>query len=49
MFIAQSVYNDHHPKYADCLMDYGFFLLNSDRIPKSLCAYNTALEVKVNF
>ena len=43
--LAREVFGTSHPKYADCLVDYGFYLLNVDSIRKSLQAYRNALEV----
>ena len=43
--MAREVFGTSHPKYADCLVDYGFYLLNVDSIRKSLQAYRSALEV----
>ena len=43
--MAREVFGISHPKYADCLVDYGFYLLNVDSIRKSLQAYRNALEV----
>lgn len=44
--LAKSVYGDSHPKYADCLVDYGFYLLNVDCITASMKFYQTALDVR---
>ena len=44
--LAREVFGSSHPKYADCLVDYGFYLLNVDSIRKSLQAYRNALEVR---
>lgn len=33
-------------QYADCLVDYGFYLLNVDGVAKSVQAYKTALIVR---
>ena len=45
LLYAREVFGDQHPKFADCVADYGFYLLNVDSISKSLNAYQTALEV----
>jgi hypothetical protein len=42
---AVDVYGENHPKYADCLVDYGFYLLNVDGVAKSVQAYEKALQV----
>ena len=44
--LAKSVYGDSHPKYADCLVDYGFYLLNVDCITASMKVYQNALDVR---
>jgi hypothetical protein len=46
VYLAKEVFGTTHPKYADCLVDYGFYLLNVDSIRKSLQAYQSALEVR---
>ena len=30
---------DNHPKYAECLVDYGFYLLNIDAVAASVTVY----------
>jgi len=45
--LAKMVYGTKHPKYADCLIDYGFYLLNVDCITSSMQVYQTALEVRL--
>lgn len=44
--LAKEVFGEIHPKYADCLADFGFYLLNVDSIAKSLQAYESALKVR---
>lgn len=44
--LAKTVYGDSHPKYADCLVDYGFYLLNVDCITASMKVYQNALDVR---
>lgn len=39
-------FGESHQKYADTLLDYGFFLLNVDDIVRSVHAYTRALEIK---
>jgi hypothetical protein len=34
--LAREVYGPHHAKYADCLVDLGFYLLNIDCIGPSM-------------
>lgn len=43
--LAKEVYSEFHPKYADCLMDFGFYLQNSDGASASIQAYKKALSV----
>ncbi len=45
MLLAREVYGENHPKYADALIDLGFYLLNVDCISKSMQAYEKALKV----
>lgn len=48
VLLAREIYGEHHPKYADCLADFGFYLLNVDGVSKSYQAYDSALKVSVN-
>ncbi len=43
---TREVFGDAHPKYAECLTDLGYYLLNVDQVGKSLKAYETALRVR---
>lgn len=43
---ARDVYGETHLKYADCLVDYAFYLLNVDGVTKSVQAYEKALSVR---
>lgn len=43
---ARQVFGELHLKYSDALMDYGFFLLNSDCVSQSVKVYKQALEIK---
>ena len=45
VLLAREIYGEHHPKYADCLADFGFYLLNVDGVSKSYQAYDQALKV----
>uniref|UniRef100_A0A0K2TZ00 Amyloid protein-binding protein 2 n=1 Tax=Lepeophtheirus salmonis TaxID=72036 RepID=A0A0K2TZ00_LEPSM len=47
ILLSKETYGEWHPKYADCLLDYGYYLLNADRVIKSLQAYQSALEVRL--
>jgi len=44
---ARDVYGENHLKYADCLVDYAFYLLNVDGVTKSVQAYEKALSVSI--
>jgi len=44
--LAKEVYSEFHPKTADCLMDYGFYLQNSDGAASSIQAYKKALSIR---
>ena len=49
VLLAKEVYGSEcHPKYADCLMDLGFYLQNSDGASASVQAYEKALAVSPN-
>lgn len=37
---------DRHPRFADTLSDYGFFLLNSDNTDESVKVYQQALNIR---
>lgn len=41
--MARNHFGENHQKYADSLLDYGFFLLNVDAIVKSVQAYKVIL------
>ena len=45
VLLAREVFGENHPKLADCLVDYGFYLLNVDAVAKSVQAYEKALAV----
>lgn len=44
--IARECFGCKHPKYADTLLDYGFFLLNVDLVAQSVRVYQKALHVR---
>jgi len=46
--LAKEVYGINHSKYADCLIDYGFYLLNVDCITASMQVYKSALDVRLD-
>ncbi|XP_037936526.1 amyloid protein-binding protein 2 [Teleopsis dalmanni] len=43
---AGKIFGSKHQKYADALLDYGFFLLNVDSVYQSVKVYKTALDIK---
>lgn len=43
---AKAKYGRKHQRYADALLDYGFYLLNVDLINDSVDVYNEALDIK---
>jgi len=45
--LSKSQYGTNHVKYADCLIDYGFYLLNVDCITQSMQVYKNALDVRL--
>lgn len=40
--IANEVFGDQHPKYADTLIDYGFYLLSVDAISQGVQVYQAS-------
>jgi len=47
VYRAKEMYGERHAKYADCLIDYGFYLLNVDCISSSMQVYRNALDVRL--
>jgi len=47
--LCQEEYSTSHAKYADCMLDYGSYLLNIDSIGPSQKAYQTALTVRADY
>ncbi|XP_054728850.1 amyloid protein-binding protein 2 [Anastrepha obliqua] len=45
---ARKVFGAKHQKYADTLLDYGFFLLNVDSVYQSVIVYKDALDIRCN-
>lgn len=43
---AHATYGPRHLKYADCLQDYAFYLLNVDNVGLSVQAYEEALTIR---
>ncbi|XP_073834237.1 protein interacting with APP tail-1 [Musca autumnalis] len=43
---AKKTFGSNHQKYADTLLDYGFFLLNVDSPNQSVNVYKEALDIK---
>ncbi|KAK9512847.1 hypothetical protein O3M35_001174 [Rhynocoris fuscipes] len=46
VYLARESFGTNHPKYADTLLDYGFYLLNSDSMKDSVTVYGQALKLK---
>lgn len=42
--IASEVFGEEHPKYADTLIDYGFYLLNVDAISQGVKVYQVSVN-----
>ncbi|XP_036341708.1 amyloid protein-binding protein 2-like isoform X1 [Rhagoletis pomonella] len=45
---ARKTFGAQHQKYADSLLDYGFFLLNVDSVYQSVIVYKDALDIRRN-
>ncbi|GFO08684.1 amyloid protein-binding protein 2 [Plakobranchus ocellatus] len=43
---AREKFGEQHPKYADTLLDYGFFLLNYDCVKPAVDVYQHALSIR---
>ncbi|XP_025090996.1 amyloid protein-binding protein 2-like isoform X2 [Pomacea canaliculata] len=43
---AREHFGQHHPKYSDALLDYGFFLLNIDSISSAVQVYQMVLDIR---
>ncbi|XP_014229966.1 amyloid protein-binding protein 2 [Trichogramma pretiosum] len=46
IYLAKEIFDANHPKYSDVLIDYGFYLLNSDSIGNSVAIYKLAYEIR---
>jgi len=46
VYLAREIYGTSHPKFADTLIDFGFYLLNSDCVKQSVNIYEEALQLK---
>merc|ERR1712223_2361132 len=46
LLYAQEIFGKHHLRYADCLMDFAFYLLHVDEVGKSVQAYQEALTIR---
>ncbi|XP_070572060.1 amyloid protein-binding protein 2-like [Ptychodera flava] len=47
VYLTREHFGTRHPKYADALLDYGFYLLNVDSITQSVIVYQTALNIRI--
>ena len=45
VYKARNTFGPQHQKYAETLLDYGFYLLNTDSIANSVAIYKAALEI----
>ncbi|GFR91773.1 amyloid protein-binding protein 2 [Elysia marginata] len=45
---AKEKFGKYHPKYADTLLDYGFFLLNYDCVIPAVKVYQLALDIRLS-
>jgi len=45
---SHEIYGKDHLKYADCLQDYAFYLLNVDKVGLSVQAYEEALKIRTD-
>ena len=48
LLLTKATFGAEHVKYADCLVNYGFYLLNVDRISTSVDVYRTARDIRLN-
>ena len=48
LLLAKATFGVEHVKYADCLVNYGFYLLNVDRISTSVEVYRNARDIRLN-
>lgn len=42
VYLARDTFGPKHPKFADTLLDYGFYLLNSDCVKQSVAIYEVS-------
>jgi len=45
--VSSEEFGSKHHRYADALLDYGFFLLNIDSICQAVKVYQMALDIRV--
>jgi hypothetical protein len=46
ILLARERYGEHHLKYADCLVNYAYYLCDVDSVAESVQAYRTALIIR---
>ncbi|XP_066596978.1 amyloid protein-binding protein 2 isoform X2 [Prorops nasuta] len=46
IYLTREVFDLHHPKCSDVLIDYGFYLLNYDSIMNSVTIFSMALDIR---
>lgn len=49
VYLAHESFGQQHPRYADALRDYGFFLLNSDSMKDSVTVYQVSIEYNLMY
>ena len=47
LLLAKATFGVEHVKYADCLINYGFYLLNVDRISASVEVFRNARDIRL--
>ena len=47
LLLAKATFGVEHVKYADCLVNYGFYLLNVDRISTSVEVFRNARDIRL--
>lgn len=43
MILAKQHLSEEHPKFSDCLLDFGFYLINFDIIWQSVIVYEVSM------
>lgn len=45
VYMARDIFGPEHPRFADTLLDYGFYLLNTDCVKQSVAIYEVCNQV----